>query len=345
MDLEKLYYQIGEQLSTLDFERIWPNFKPLKYALFDNEKCFFDGRYIEKTDAFCANTSIVYEGEQIATWMTTEEIELPILTSKIVHEMFHGYQNQNAWSFQTNELEALFQYEYSAENLCLKLRENELLLGLVDGADEAAYAELLSLRKLRSERFEYEFGYELRAEQIEGTANYVEWQALKQLDEKKAFVLTSQMRAMMTKPERLFPIRISCYYTGALLINALKLHAGPSIQPEPMSLLPLLSDIEPSDGSVPEKDSKFRGVSAAISSFNNESESIIETALERNETVLEGPVELVFLNIYDAKCFNGYLTSTFFLMYRDEDGEKMIHGNFVIKMRDERTIETVYRWK
>ena len=50
-------------------------------------------KYIEKTDAFCANTSIVYEGEQIAIWMVQEDLDESVLTSKIVHEMFHGYQS------------------------------------------------------------------------------------------------------------------------------------------------------------------------------------------------------------------------------------------------------------
>ena len=70
---------------------------PLKFALFAEERCFFDGRYIEKTDGFCANTAISYQGETIATWRVEGELSLPVLVSKLVHEMFHGFQRLQGW--------------------------------------------------------------------------------------------------------------------------------------------------------------------------------------------------------------------------------------------------------
>ena len=345
MDLKSLHLTVSESISRLDFGSIWPGFEPLRFALYDEDKCFFGGKYIEKTDAFCANTSIVYEGEQIAIWKMTEDIPLPVLTSKMVHEMFHGYQGLKGWSCWPNELEALFRYEYDAENLSLKMRENRLLLSLIDSFDSDAFRELLSLRRLRSERFPYAFGYELKTEEIEGTANYVEWQVLKQLDAGKAKELADRMRAVMTKPEQLFPIRISCYYTGALMANAL-IRAGLydfGTAGRPV-LEPLLRDAVPASGSFPEKESCLQDVSEAVSAFRAKTEEIIQGALEKNEIVLTGPLELVYVNIYDARCLNGYLTSTFFLMYRDGEGQKLLQGNFVIRMRDGKTIDAVYRW-
>ena len=76
MDLEALYTQVDEKISSLDLNGVWPGFKPLKFALYDDEKCFFDGRYIEKADEFCANTSIEYHGEQIAIWMVRERMDI-----------------------------------------------------------------------------------------------------------------------------------------------------------------------------------------------------------------------------------------------------------------------------
>ncbi len=98
MDIEKLYYRVKEALSSLDIGSIWPGFEPLAFALYDSEKCFFDGGYVEKTDEFCANTSIVYHGRQIAVWMVQEELDTAVLTSKLVHEMFHGFQELRGWS-------------------------------------------------------------------------------------------------------------------------------------------------------------------------------------------------------------------------------------------------------
>ncbi len=345
MKLNDLYSKLAEIISNLDYESIWYGFKPLKFALYDDENCFFDGSYIEKTDAFCANTSVSYNGEQIAIWKVDGEIKTTVLASKIVHEMFHGYQTVQGWNCSANEMEALCRYEYSAENLTLKLRENDLLLSLLDGSDEAALRELMAHRKLRSEIYPYEYSYESKVEEIEGTATYVEWMVLKQLDEREAKVLTNRMRTVMTKPEYLLPIRISGYYTGALMINAL---SSAGIYPFAAADRPVgisaLKAVTPSDGVFTGKDMIFRNVSDAVDAFNKKSEEIIRSVLERNEVVLNGPLELVCVNIYDARFYKGYITSRYFLLYRDEAGEKTIYGNYVIKLSDDKTISCVYRW-
>lgn len=346
MNLEMQYKQVYEAISSLDLGSIWPGFKPLKFALYDDEKCFFDGHYIEKTDAFCANTSIVYEGEQIAIWMVQEELDNSVLTSKIVHEMFHGYQSIMGWDCWPNELEALYHYQYDAENLSLKLHENELLLALSDRFDNSILRELLALRKLRSMKYPYEFSYESRVEEIEGTANYVEWQVLKQLDEIRANALIEQMRAVMTKPEHLFPIRISSYFTGALMINAL-CRAGVyrfETADRPM-ILSLIKDIKPSDGLFPDKEAVLGRVTNAVEAFRAETDSIIRSALEKDRVVLKGPLELTGVNVYNARCLGGFITSTYFVMYRDGNEDKMLQGNFVIKMQDEKIIVAVYQWE
>ena len=345
MDLEYLHAQVQDTVCSLDFSRIWPGFKPLKFALYDNEKCCFDGRYVEKTDEFCANTSIVYHGEQIAIWMVQEELDISVLTSKLVHEMFHGYQNLMGWDCWPNELEALYRYEYDAENLAYKMHENELLLALLDRFDHTAFRELLAFRKLRSIRFAYEFIYESRVEEIEGTANYVEWQVLKQLDESKAFALTEHMRTLMTKTEYLFPIRSSSYFTGALIINAL--HSAGTYRFESTErpvLFTEVRDVVPSDGDFHGKAVVMRSVTDTIEAFNKETESIIRSALKKNQVVLSGPCELTGVNIYNARCRKGYITSTYFLMYREGNEDRMLPGDFVIKMQDEKTIHSAYRW-
>ena len=200
MKLDELYGRITEAVSSLDCESIRPGFRPLKFALYDDEKCFFDGAYIEKTDVFCANTSIDYNGEQIAIWKVDGEPDIPVLTSKIVHEMFHGLQTREKWNCWADETEALYRYKYNADALSLRLRENDLLLRLLDRFDDTAYRELLSHRRLRSEKYPYEFDYESRIEEIEGSATYVEWAVLGQLDENAAAAMKERMRAAVTKP-------------------------------------------------------------------------------------------------------------------------------------------------
>ncbi len=345
MNLEALYDKVRKTIALLDFNRIWPGFEPLKFALYDDKRCFFDGQFIEKTDEFCANTSIKYHGEQIAIWMVRQEMDISVLTSKIVHEMFHGFQNLMGWDCGPNELEALYRYRYDVENLSVKLYENELLLALLDRFDASALQELLACRKRRQMDYPYEFLYESKVEEIEGTANYVEWQALEQLDESKAHALTEHMRTLMTKPESLFPIRISSYYTGALMINALR-GAGrycfeAAARP---AVISVLTDISPSEGDFPGKADLVCRTADAAEAFHEETGAIIRAALEKNQLVLNGPLELTGLNVYNARCRDGFLTTTYFLMYKQGNEDKMLQGNFVIKMQDEKMMAAVYRW-
>ena len=345
MDLELLHKQISIELSHLDFEKIWPGFKPLKFALFNQDKCYFDGKYIKKSAAFCANTSILYEGEYIATWLVAEDLPISVLTSKLVHEMFHGFQNKQGWNCWPDEIEALFRYEYNAEHLSIKLRENKLLLSLLDHFDNDLLEELLSLRKKRSIDFPYQFMYEMKTEEIEGTANYVEWQVLKQLDIKKANDLLKNMHLEMTEINHMFPIRISCYYSGALMINAL-VNKGiydfnSSVRP---TLLSILNNVKPLLVDVKSKENLGK-VKEAVNNYYTETEEIIKNAVAKNEIALKGPLELGYVNIYNARYHNNYITTTYFLMYKENGENKMLPGNYVVKMLDEKIIDLVYKWE
>jgi len=64
-DLEDLYKKIADAITQIDFSKLWEGFKPLKFALYNDEECYFNGSYIEKTADFCANTAIEFQGEVI----------------------------------------------------------------------------------------------------------------------------------------------------------------------------------------------------------------------------------------------------------------------------------------
>ena len=343
--LESLYNKIKDTISKVNFTLLWEGFEPLKFALYNDTECFFDGHYIEKTADFCANTAIEFQGEMIAIWNVQNEMPTSVFASKIIHEMFHGYQNRQGWDCWANEMEALYKYEYSEENLSIKLYENQLLLELLEKFDQEKYEELLACRKYRFEKYPYEFSYECSGEEIEGSANYVEWQVLKQLDKEEEEKLIADMHQTLLAPKSFFPIRVSGYYTGALLINAM-IHAGgydygPKNRPLIKRILEKMETVSEVNAGTKE-DHKI--VSEAYRSFMAESKRIVETAVEAGEVVLKGPAEIVTVNIYDARCYKGYLTSRFFLMYLENGENKVIRDNYVIKMKDEKTIDTVYRW-
>ena len=78
--------------------------------------------------------------------------------------------------------------------------------------------------------------------------------------------------------------------------------------------------------------------------YAEETERIVAKALEDNKVIFEEPVELLGLNVYNARRYKQYLTSTYFLMFLRNGKQEMLNGNFIIKMLDDKTIEKVYEW-
>ena len=334
MNLEELYQQICNNIKKIKFDLIWKDFAPTKFALYNESECFFDGKYIEKTSDFVANTAIFYEGEHIAIWNVMGTPDATELTSKIIHEMFHAFQNANHWDIYVNELDALIHYKYDEENLSIKLRENKLLLDLYKSYDAEKVEILARYRKYRQEKFPYEFQYESSIEKLEGSANYVEWQALKQLDSSKADELFASMTVQLSDCGFYFPIRISNYYSGALFYAV-------QFAKQAKSIFEVNSTDEGICDILCKPDLAMK---ESVLRYAEETERIVAKALEGNKVIFEEPVELLGLNVYNARRCNQYLTSTYFLMYLRNGKQEILNGNFIIKMLDDKTIEKVYEW-
>lgn len=103
----------------------------------------------------------------IGIWFLQNEMELDVLTSKLVHETFHAFQNDQNESRFPNEIEALLTYNYDEKNLSIKFEENKLIVELIDAFNQKKFNQLMSLRKKRMVLFPYEFHYEMSIEQIE----------------------------------------------------------------------------------------------------------------------------------------------------------------------------------
>ncbi|PWT26988.1 hypothetical protein [Butyrivibrio fibrisolvens] len=148
----------------------------------------------------------------------------------------------------------------------------------------------------------------------------------------------------MIQPEYFFPIRISSYNTGALMIHAMRCADNYSFATsERPVIISVLKNITPKmfgpDNKIIDTE-----VEKALSAFNEESKNIIESTITHNDVALTGPLELDSLNIYDARCYKGFLTSRIGLLYKENGETKMFNGDAVIRMKNENTIDTVYRW-
>lgn len=339
-DLKELYNAVKANVDKVRCEELWQGFRLLKFALYNDTECFFDGNYVEKTDQFLANTAIEYRGEWIAIWNVSGELDPEVLASKMIHEMFHGFQNMNRDSRFPDELSALYRYQYSEENLSTKLAENRLIAELTHSFSSEKLELLLRYRKYRYEHFRYEFIYESKVEQIEGTANYVELQALKQISREKYLRKLEQMRQTITAPENLLPIRVVSYDVGALLLNMLK--------ENDISVEQGFGDMTFSECLLADVDQVARcgadeRVRQCVEDYFRRAKEKIDSAIARCAVITEQESRLLGVNVYNAVYFNGYIISTYFVMYGDEAAPTVAQGDFVIETHTEGMAARIYR--
>ncbi len=343
MDLQTLYLKIKKHIETIDFSLLWKDFIPLKFALYNENECYFDGEYIEKTEELLANTSILFHGEHIAIWNVVNEIDDVILTSKIVHEMFHAFQQINCEVRFPNELEALSKYRYTTDNLSIKLEENLLIAKLIGHFDRNEFDRLLALRKYRLLRHEYEYLYEAAVEQIEGTANYVELGVLKQLSKETFENTLSEILNRIQQPVSLIPIRIISYSVGALFFHILKENSITDFEhfAKQATAISILENKLSYIG-TPINSSQIQTV---VDAYHQETNKIITSALTSGYCEDVGEFDLLGVNIYNARYQNRYIVSTFFVMYGFKEKPKVLYGDFVVALSESGKATRIIRIK
>ena len=339
-NLEELYKIVKSYLDKVDFSLLWKGFKPLKFALYNNETVFFDGKYVEKTSEFIANTAIEYKGEIIGIWNVMEDIDPIVLASKMIHEMFHGFQRMNNETRFPDELDALYNYQYSDENLSIKLEENKLLVKLLDNYNVDDFNKLLGLRKYRADKFKYEYKYESLIEQIEGSANNVELNALKQLSNDLYLEKLNSLKNSIIDKSNFLPIRVICYDIGAVLLDVLKrnnLTFDEGFSKDSFSI-DLINGINPAKVDV------TLSFEENIKKYFERAEEIINNAINKNDVVVVGRYNILGVNIYNAIFYKGYIISIYFLMYGEQNAPNIEYGNFIIETKGSKILTKVYRY-
>lgn len=331
MNLSEMYHIIEKNINSIDFEKLWPGFHPYDFAIYNDETVCLNGQLIPKTDEFLANTAILYKERWTAIFKVGENEDSDIITSKIIHEMFHAFQHENNESRFPNEIEAISKYDYTVENITAKLYENKLLVKLLnDKFDEEVWAKLLESKKYRLKNSNYSYTYEAKVEQIEGTANYIELKSLKIINKEKYEMKLREMLKSIVQPYNLFPIRISLYNSGALLIKIIEennngMHYDFTDTPYSISLV----------DSYDYTDVTYEinnDVKESINHYYQDIDELIKR-LTKKPPIKEGSFELTGLNVYNAKYYRGYIYTTYFLAYRDEN-DNILYGNYLIKIQD-----------
>ncbi len=218
MELLSLYQDVDQVLDRIQFQTLFPGFRRYGYALYTSREICRDGILSPYENAFRGNTSIYCDGAYIAIWnLELDPVrDAELLAYDLVHEMFHCHQNTLHESRFPSDLQ-LLQYPEDPKNYIRKYSENCWLADAYEHTDWAALQNFVAIREQRLHEHPDMVAQELRAETVEGMAEYIGLRALERISLEKFQTVVQQMLHRLRSEDRLqFDIRRISYYVGAL---------------------------------------------------------------------------------------------------------------------------------
>jgi hypothetical protein len=332
--MRKIQNEISQRLKKVNFNGIFPDFHPFRFALYDNERVYFADSIIPKDDRFIGNTAIQYNQEWIAIWNIAEpNCDLDFLTACIVHEMFHAYQNEIHEKRFPNEMRGCF-YPRNLENFNQKYRENLLLAALIHKFDKVVWQNFINLRKKRLKFYPLDVDYEIKVEIIEGMAVYVELEALKMINPLHYKSKLNSCISNLENPDLIFDIRRISYDTGSIIQSIIRNNQ--------------LDQIDWSKGTeVPSSEipSVTVDLTDSFEKYYDKIDKGINNALLQAEKMKISGMTLLGFDPYNVRSSGQYLYHPHFIKYgpNEQDGHFLM-GTYITKMKAHtRIIEEAYR--
>ncbi|MGI6239264.1 MAG: hypothetical protein ACOYI5_06525 [Christensenellales bacterium] len=213
-----LYRAVSDRLDAIDFNAIWAGFRRTAFALYDGAHVATAGEVFPVDDRFLGNTSIELGGVQTAIWKLDGCPDADVLTSGIVHEMFHSHQMLSGDARFPDDLE-LFRLGVDPGELSLRALECAVLAVPCPSLGE--FADVRRRRRAANPALAHQAE---RAETIEGMAEYAGLRALSMLSPEAYAAACSGHRARLSQPEAVIDARRIAYSAGALLLLAAQEH-------------------------------------------------------------------------------------------------------------------------
>ena len=229
---------LPKRLHRLDLNSLWPGFHAFPVALYDDENVYLSGfnelpkgfvlddviSVGERDSRFYGNTAINMEGQLVAIWDTRtipQSISPSRLTSLIVHESFHAFQQEINEQRYADEM-LLLRYPFEEENLALRFLERRELIRSVFAESNREYTEAMrrfaGLRERRRNIIKELLDYELALETYEGAAAYVETLSYHKLSDLPLHYCCGQIcRDLSEFPSDLKSFRASCLSPGVFM--------------------------------------------------------------------------------------------------------------------------------
>ncbi len=211
-------------LGKVDFEGLFPGFHRYRFALYNGETVCLDGELMPYNDQFMGNTSLLYDGEYIAIWnIAFDPVEdRRQLAASMVHEMFHCHQNTLGEKRFPSDLK-LLNYPDDVDNYAKKYNENCCLADAYEHCDTDALARFAAIRAERMKQYPEIVREELKAETLEGMAEYIGLKALSMIaPEQFARKVQDYLRRLRAESEQQFDIRRISYSVGTVFFLCLE---------------------------------------------------------------------------------------------------------------------------
>lgn len=223
MNLQEVYAKADYILETLDFNALSEGFHRYRFAVYDSQEICLDGEMMPYEDSFRGNTAKLYNGEYIAIWdMGLSPMEdMEELTYLLVHEMFHCHQLSNGEARFPSDF-ALMRYPDDDDNFMKKYNENQYLADACERCDSSLLGKFAALRSQRMAVYPDMVAQELKAETIEGMAEFIGMKALKRINREKYEARVREcISKLRAESGELFDVRKISYYTGAVFFLCL----------------------------------------------------------------------------------------------------------------------------
>lgn len=224
MDMRQLYNAVNTILNMIDFNALFEGFYKYGFALYTSEEIIIEGKVLPYQDEFRGNTSIFYEGEYIAIWnMEFDPIDDPErLAYCLIHEMFHCHQYTNNETRYPSDFE-LLNYPDDIENFVNKYNENKYLADAYEQRDVELLRKFVYIREIRYKIYPSMVRQELKAETLEGMAEYIGLKALESINaEKYRTIVSDYLEKLKAESDLLFDIRRISYFTGTIFFLCLE---------------------------------------------------------------------------------------------------------------------------
>lgn len=231
--------KVNKYMNSIDFSKLWPGFKKTNFAIYDREYVYFNDDYdididLSKEDSvfvgkvddrFAGCTAISINNHYVAIWDSgyiSKDMSNKKLASMIIHEMFHCFQLDNKYEKEfPNEILGM-DYPITIENINLRSLERECLFHWLSEENKEKKLDLVNeyftFRRERDNLIGEFIEYEKSLESLEGTAFYVEFKALNQLNfNNENLIIKDFFKGFNEINEENLKIRPSTLGQGAIL--------------------------------------------------------------------------------------------------------------------------------